>query len=267
MLTMRLKGKKPKSCRFKAHQKAMANSFDSESSNGGPPAHVAIVMDGNGRWAKKRGLPRIMGHRAGAERLREIVEASLRHGIKYLTVFAFSTENWRRSKAEVEGLMGLFRIYSHSEAQSLSTNGIKVRFIGRRNELAPRVAEAMNRLELKTAVNSRLCLTVAINYGGRDDIARAARRLAHAAADGKLDPDQVDESYFPPMLDTGFLPDPDLVVRTSGEMRISNFLIWQSAYAEFAFVETLWPDFTAACFDSVIEKYSTRQRRFGATAS
>ncbi|MDE0305371.1 MAG: polyprenyl diphosphate synthase [Albidovulum sp.] len=238
-----------------------------EISGGRAPAHVAIIMDGNGRWAKRKGLPRIMGHRAGAERLREIVEASVRNGIEYLTVFAFSTENWRRSKSEVEGLMNLFRIYSRSEANSLNSNGIRVRFIGDRSELEPRVYEAMAKLESATENNSKLCLTVAINYGGRDDIARAAKRLARAAADGKIDPDLVNEGYFAAMFDTGFLPDPDLVVRTSGEMRISNFLIWQSAYAEFAFVDTLWPDFTAERFETVLESYSRRDRRFGAAAS
>ena len=163
--------------------------------------------------------------------------------------------------------MNLFRIYSRSEANSLNSNGIRVRFIGDRSELEPRVYEAMAKLESATENNSKLCLTVAINYGGRDDIARAAKRLARAAADGKIDPDLVNEGYFAAMFDTGFLPDPDLVVRTSGEMRISNFLIWQSAYAEFAFVDTLWPDFTAERFETVLESYSRRDRRFGAAAS
>ena len=245
----------------------MQTELVSESADSAVPAHVAIIMDGNGRWAESRGLPRIMGHRAGAERLREIVQASVRNGIRYLTVFAFSTENWRRSKSEVEGLMGLFRLYSRSEAHSLKANGVRVRFIGDRSKLEPRIAEAMANLESTTAPNGKLCLTVAINYGGRDDIARAARRLAKAAADGQINPDMIDERYFSSMFDTGFLPDPDLVVRTSGEMRISNFLIWQAAYAEFAFVDTLWPDFTAERFEHVLEKYSRRERRFGAAAS
>ncbi len=263
---MRSTRRKQKSCRFELNYREMSKECFSEKAGCSPPDHVAIIMDGNGRWARSKGLPRIMGHRAGAERLREIVEASVRNGVSYLTVFAFSTENWRRSKTEVEGLMGLFRVYSRSEVRSLKTNGVRVRFIGDRSELEPGVCAAMSKLESETADNSRLVLTVAINYGGRDDIARAAKRLAIAAAKGEVDPEQVDEGYFASMFDTEFLPDPDLVVRTSGEMRISNFLIWQSAYAELAFVETLWPDFTAERFESVLRKFSRRERRFGAAA-
>lgn len=228
------------------------------------PAHVAIIMDGNGRWAQMRGRPRLFGHHAGARRVREIVEACPEHGVKYLTIFAFSTENWKRTQAEVAGLMKLFRRYIEREARDLLLNGVRVRFIGDRVRLDDRLVQLMDELELMTADNDRVHLTVAINYGGRDEVARATRRLAHDVAAGKLDPRDVDDETLPRYLDTCMLPDPDLVIRTSGEARISNFLLWQSAYAEYEFVDTLWPDFTSEEFARVLSGFSARDRRFGA---
>ena len=207
------------------------------------PRHVAIIMDGNGRWAQMRGRPRLFGHHAGAKRVREIVEACPDAGVKFLTIFAFSTENWKRTQSEVSGLMSLFQRYITGEAKALKENGIRVRFIGDRMRLATKLVDLMDDLELMTSDNDRVHLTVAINYGGRDEVARATKRLAQDVADGKLKPANVDEETLPKYLDTHVLPDPDLVIRTSGEARISNFLLWQSAYAEYDFLDTLWPDF------------------------
>jgi len=227
------------------------------------PKHVAIIMDGNGRWAQMRGRPRLFGHHAGAKRVREIVEACPAAGVKFLTIFAFSTENWKRTQSEVSGLMSLFQRYITGEAKALKENGIRVRFIGDRMRLAPKLVELMDDLELMTADNDRVHLTVAINYGGRDEVARATRRLAQDVADGKLHPSLVDEETLPKYLDTHVLPDPDLVIRTSGEARISNFLLWQSAYSEYEFLDTLWPDFSAEEFHKVVSRYGKRVRRFG----
>ena len=228
------------------------------------PTHVAIIMDGNGRWAQSRGKPRLFGHRAGARRVRQIVEACPDLGVKYLTIFAFSTENWKRTQAEVSGLMLLFRRYIKAETQALVENGIRVRFIGDRVKLDNKLVALMDELELATAHNDRVNLTVALNYGGRDEVARATKRLAQEVADGKLRPEDVDEETLPRFLDTYVLPDPDLVIRTSGEARISNFLLWQSAYAEYEFIDTLWPDFTPEIFASILNGYGTRERRYGA---
>jgi undecaprenyl diphosphate synthase len=227
------------------------------------PRHVAIIMDGNGRWATKRGRPRLFGHHAGARRVREIVEACPDLGVEYLTIFAFSTENWKRTQAEVAGLMNLFRRYITREAQALLEAGVRVRFIGDRVRLDPQLTEMMDSLELMTARNTRVHLTIAINYGGRDEVARATKRLARDVAAGKLDPESVDEETLPRYLDTCVLPDPDLVIRTSGEARISNFLLWQSAYSEYEFVDTLWPDFRAKEFALLCERYGARERRYG----
>ncbi|HKL70491.1 polyprenyl diphosphate synthase [Salibaculum sp.] len=228
------------------------------------PRHVAIIMDGNGRWAQMRGRPRLFGHQAGARRVREIVEACPDNNVKYLTIFAFSTENWKRTQAEVAGLMKLFRRYIEREAMDLLRNGVRVRFIGDRVRLDDKLVALMDELELLTATNDRVHLTVAINYGGRDEVARATRRLAHDVAAGRLSPKDVGDETLPRYLDTCFLPDPDLVIRTSGEARISNFLLWQSAYSEYEFIDTLWPDFTPAEFTRVLAGYKTRDRRFGA---
>ena len=230
------------------------------------PRHVAVIMDGNGRWAQARGRPRLYGHHAGAKRVREIVEACPDLGVEYLTIFAFSTENWKRTQAEVSGLMRLFRRYLTREAQALFENGVRVRFIGDRIRLEEPLVRMMDDLELLTAGNARVHLTVALNYGGRDEVARATKRMAREVAAGRLDPEKVDETTLARFLDTCVLPDPDLVIRTSGEARISNFLLWQSAYAEYEFVDTLWPDFSRDEFARVVRNYARRERRFGALA-
>ena len=228
------------------------------------PAHVAIIMDGNGRWAQQRGRPRLFGHHAGARRVREILKACPELGVKYLTLFAFSTENWKRTQTEVAGLMGLFRKYLEREADELFQSGVCVRFIGDRIRLDPKLVTLMDDLELRTAGNDRVHLTVALNYGGRDEVTRAAKRLAYEIEQGRLTHKDVDAETLAGFLDTHVLPDPDLVIRTSGEARISNFLLWQSAYAEYEFVDTLWPDFTAAEFARVLAQFGKRERRFGA---
>ncbi len=231
------------------------------------PRHVAIIMDGNGRWAQARGRPRLVGHHAGAKRVREIVEACPDLGVEYLTIFAFSTENWKRTQKEVAGLMSLFRRYIQREARDLFERGVRVRFIGDRVRLEPKLVDLMDELELLTAENQRVHLTIALNYGGRDEVTRAARRMAFDVEAGKLHPRDVDEETLPKYLDTCVLPDPDLVIRTSGEARISNFLLWQSAYAEYEFIDTLWPDFTPEVFARVVGRYGGRTRRFGAVLS
>lgn len=228
------------------------------------PNHVAIIMDGNGRWAQLRGRPRLFGHHAGAKRVREIVEACPDLGVKYLTIFAFSTENWKRTQTEVEGLMKLFRRYIQREAQDLLRAGVRVRFIGDRVRLEDKLVTLMDELELMTAGNDKCHLTVAINYGGRDEVTRAAKRLAYEVEIGNLTHADVDAECLAKYLDTHVLPDPDLVIRTSGEARISNFLLWQSAYAEYDFVDTLWPDFSADEFAKVLANFGKRERRFGA---
>ena len=227
------------------------------------PNHVAIIMDGNGRWAQQRGRPRLFGHHAGARRVREIVAACPDQGVKYLTIFAFSTENWKRTQTEVSGLMTLFRKYIENEAKALLKNGVRVRFIGDRIKLDDKLVSLMDDLELLTADNDLVHLTVAINYGGRDEVTRAAQRLAFEVAQGRISYKDVDAETLSGFLDTHVLPDPDLVIRTSGEARISNFLLWQSAYAEYEFVDTLWPDFTASEFAKVLANYGSRERRFG----
>jgi undecaprenyl diphosphate synthase len=227
------------------------------------PSHVAIIMDGNGRWATARGWPRLVGHRRGAERVRTIVEAAPDLGIRYLTLYAFSTENWKRSTEEVIGLMTIFARYIQSEAERLSTEGVRLRFIGGRDRLDKKLQKLMAGIEERTKDNDRLHLTVAINYGGRDELARAARRVAEDVASGKLKPEDVGEDAIEARLDTHGLPDPDLVIRTSGEMRTSNYLLWQSAYAEYEFTDTLWPDFTAEELERILSRFSARDRRYG----
>jgi undecaprenyl diphosphate synthase len=226
--------------------------------------HVAIIMDGNGRWAQRRGRPRLVGHHAGAKRVREIVQACPEVRVKYLTVFAFSTENWRRTQVEVSGLMRLFKRYIRRETQALIDEGVRVRFIGDRIKLDDTLVQLMDELEIVTSGNSTIHLTIALNYGGRDEVTRAAQRMAREVEAGKLAAQSVTAEVLASFLDTHFLPDPDLVIRTSGEARISNFLLWQSAYAEYEFVETLWPDFTAFQFTQLISRFGTRDRRYGA---
>ncbi len=231
------------------------------------PRHVAIIMDGNGRWAQSRGRPRLFGHHAGAKRVKEIVRACKPLGVKYLTIFGFSTENWKRTQAEVAGLMSLFRQYIRKEARALKAEGVRVRFIGDRVKLDDKLRALMDELEELTQENDDVHLTIALNYGGRDEVARATQRLAQDVAEGRLKPEDVDEETLPKYLDTCVLPDPDLVIRTSGEARISNFLLWQSAYAEYEFIDTLWPDFSKEEFRSLVDAYSARDRRFGAISA
>ena len=231
------------------------------------PRHVAIIMDGNGRWATQRGKPRLFGHHAGAKRVRQIVRACPDLGVKYLTIFAFSTENWKRTQTEVAGLMKLFRRYIVREAKDLLAEGVRVRFIGDRIKLDEKLVRLMDELELLTAANDKVHLTIALNYGGRDEVARAVKRLAREVKVGRVDPEKVNEGTLAHYLDTYFLPDPDLVIRTSGEARISNFLLWQSAYAEYEFIDTLWPDFNKDIFARIVASYGSRDRRFGAVTA
>ncbi len=228
------------------------------------PQHVAIVMDGNGRWARKRGLPRLEGHRAGAERLREIVKCCPDHGIRFLTVFAFSTENWKRGRHEINRLTELFQAYIDSELEMLQDYGVRIRFIGSRRRLSHTLVARMAMLEEATADNRSLLLTVALNYGGRREIAHIVRQVAEAVRNGEVNVDQISEDLVSRYAYAPDLPDPDLIIRTSGELRLSNFLLWQAAYAELEFVDTLWPDFTVAEFTSVVERFARRSRRFGA---
>lgn len=228
-----------------------------------PAEHVAIIMDGNGRWATNRGWPRLVGHRKGAERVKQIVHCAPDLGIRWLTIYAFSTENWKRSTEEVLGLMSIFARYIQREADRLASEGVRMRFIGDRTRLDPKLQKLMSGIEARTAGFSRLNLTVAINYGGRDEIMRAVTKLATDVAEGRLAAGDVDETAFTLRLDTDDLPDPDLVIRTSGETRTSNFLPWQAAYAEYEFTETLWPDFTPEELASILERFGNRERRYG----
>lgn len=228
-----------------------------------PPQHVAIIMDGNGRWATQRGWPRLVGHRKGAERVKQMVAAAPGLGIRWLTVYAFSTENWKRSTEEVLGLMGLFSRYIEREADRMSAEGVRMRVIGDRGPLDGRLSKLIDGIERRTCNNTRLNLTVAINYGGRHEMVRAMRKLATEVADGRLAPEALDEARIAGALDTADIPDPDLVIRTSGETRVSNFLLWQAAYAEYEFVPTLWPDFTPDHLAEILAQYGGRERRFG----
>ena len=230
-----------------------------------PPPHVAIIMDGNGRWAKARGLPRIAGHRAGAEAVRRTLTASVELGIKYLTLFGFSSENWKRPVDEVSDLMGLLRHYIRGEIAELHRNGVRLRVIGERAKLPPDVVGMIDNAETLTAGNDRLNLSIALSYGGRAEIALAARRLAEDVASGRLAPDAIDEDAFAARLLTAGIPDPDLLIRTSGEQRISNFLLWQTAYAELVFTPTLWPDFAKGDLEKAVRDFHGRDRRYGAS--
>jgi undecaprenyl diphosphate synthase len=231
-----------------------------------PPAHVAIIMDGNGRWAKARGLPRVAGHRRGGEAVRRAVIAAAELGISYLTLFGFSSENWKRPAHEVDDLMTLLRHYLRGEVAELHRNNVRVRVIGDRERLAPDIVTLIDNTEALTSGNTGLRLSVALSYGGRAEIAGAARRIAEAAMAGRLRPDQIDETVFARYLLTADMPDPDLVIRTSGEQRLSNFLLWQTAYSEFVFIDTLWPDFTKTDLERALSEFHGRERRYGATA-
>ncbi len=231
------------------------------------PLHIAIIMDGNGRWAKARGLPRTMGHRAGIEAVRRTIEAAGAQHVGYLTLYSFSSENWRRPATEIGELMGLLRYYLRSELATLHKENIRVRVIGDRKKLPADIVEQIDRAEALTNDNKKLTLTLALNYGGRQEITEAARNLAQAVERGEVKADAVDEDVFQSFLFTRDTPDPDLVIRTSGEKRISNFLLWQSAYAEYVFMDVLWPDFSAEQLTQAIEEFTRRDRRYGATAS
>lgn len=227
------------------------------------PAHIAIIMDGNGRWAKARGLPRAAGHRAGVEALRRTVRAAGDFGIDWLTVYAFSSENWSRPKAEVSDLMGLLKTFIRRDLAELHQSGVRVRMIGAREGLSPDIRALVEEAETLTAANRAMNLVIAFNYGGRDEIARAAQQVAEAVAAGTLDPAEITPEAFAQFLDTRLIPDPDLVIRTSGEQRLSNFLPWQSAYSELVFMPCYWPDFGPAELDEAIKRFSERERRFG----
>ena len=231
------------------------------------PRHVAIIMDGNGRWAKKRHLPREAGHYAGMGAVRETVRAACDLGLQNLTLFAFSSENWKRPKTEVGALMGLFRAYFRSDMNELVERNVRMRIIGHRGRVASDIQQMILDSESRTAANNGMNLTFAFDYGGKDEIAAAARELARAAAEGRLDPETITPELFASRLFTSVLPDPDLVVRTSGERRLSNFLLWQSAYAELLFVDTLWPDFGRDDLAAALEHFARRDRRFGALNS
>lgn len=227
------------------------------------PTHVAIIMDGNGRWAKMRGLPRQEGHRRGLEALRRTVRNASDLGLSVLTLYSFSTENWRRPHAEVSFLMGLLKHFVEKDLSELAAANVRVRIIGNREDLPADLRRLVEGAEIRTRENTGLVLAIAFNYGARDEILRAARQLAVEVAAGRLAPTAIDEAALTARLDTHDLPDPELVIRTSGESRISNFLLWQSAYAEFVFTPVLWPDFDRAAFEDALAEYRRRERRFG----
>jgi undecaprenyl diphosphate synthase len=228
------------------------------------PRHVAIIMDGNGRWAKKRYLPREAGHYAGMKAVRETVRAACDMGLENLTLYAFSSENWKRPKTEVGALMGLFRTYFRSDMDELVERNVKMRIIGHRGRVASDIHQMILDSESRTARNTGMNLTFAFDYGGQEEIVAAAQELARAAREGRLDPETITPELFAARLFTSGLPEPDLVIRTSGEHRLSNFLLWQSAYAELLFLDTLWPDFDRAALEAAMAKFAGRERRFGA---
>lgn len=236
----------------------------SEISDG--PRHVAIIMDGNGRWAKARGMPRTAGHRRGVETVRDTVRAAGELGIEYLTLFGFSTENWKRPADEVNFLMGLLRQYLRAELETLAKEGARLRVVGDRDGLAADIVDMINTAEERTRANTRIHVSIALNYGGRADIVQATQRLAQAVALGKLAPAAIDEQTVERYLLTRELPEPDLLIRTGGEQRISNFLLWQSAYTELVFSAALWPDFSKADLEYAIAEFRRRERRYGAVA-
>lgn len=229
-----------------------------------PPRHVAIIMDGNGRWAKARGLPRTAGHRQGVDAVRRTIKAAIADGIRYLTLYGFSSENWNRPAAEVRELMDLLRHYLSSEIAELHEQGVRLRFIGDRTRLPADIIARIDAAERRTTGNTVFTLVIALSYGSRDEILAAARRVAVRAAQGDLDPDAIGQEEFSRHLLTSDIPDPDLVIRTSGEQRLSNFLLWQSAYAELVFTKCLWPDFDAETLRGAVSEYCQRERRFGA---
>jgi undecaprenyl diphosphate synthase len=243
---------------------ALAEVVVQEDAASPVPRHVAIIMDGNGRWASARHLPRVAGHRAGAQAVRRAIEAAIRKNVGWLTLFAFSSENWQRPEDEVSDLTGLLRHYLRHEVAELHRENIRLRAIGDHARFGVEIARELAEAEALTAGNTRLNLTVALSYGGRSEIVAAAKAVAEAVRAGSIDPDALTEQMFSSFLFTAGMPDPDLVIRTSGERRVSNFLLWQAAYAEYLFPEVLWPDFSATHFDSALADYAQRDRRYGA---
>jgi len=233
----------------------------------GTPVHVAIIMDGNGRWAKAKGLPRVAGHAQGAEAVRRTVKAASQLGIRYLTLYGFSLENWKRPAKEIADLMGLLRLYLRKEISELHREGVRIRFIGDRTLLEPDIISLIEMSEQKTKANVKLDLVIALSYGSRQEITTAVRKLVSDVVAGEMDVDSIDENDLEARLYTSDIPDPDLIVRTSGEQRISNFLLWQSAYAEFVFTDVLWPDFSREKLEDSIEEFSRRERRYGASTA
>jgi undecaprenyl diphosphate synthase len=234
-----------------------------DEAGGGAPRHVAIIMDGNGRWAASRGLPRLEGHRRGVEALRRTVRAAIELGISYLTIYSFSSENWRRPAQEVGDLFSLLRLFVRRDLADLHVRGVRVRFVGSKEGLPSDIAGLLNEAENLTRANRGLTLVIAFNYGARQEILEAARALARAAVAGRIDPAEVNEQGFEAFLDTAGIPDPDLLIRTSGEQRLSNFLLWQSAYAELVFMPILWPDFDRSALEAAVKEFRSRDRRFG----
>ena len=235
--------------------------------DGSVPRHVAIIMDGNGRWAERRGLPRVAGHKAGAEAVRRAMQSAVDHGVEVLTLYAFSSENWRRSAEEIADLTGLMRFYLDRELNSLMKEGVRLRLIGDHSAFGPELVARLEKAVAHTANNRRLTLVVALNYGSRSEIVAAARALATKAAKGDLDPEAIDEGAIEAELQTHGLPPLDLLIRTSGEVRLSNFLLWQAAYAELLFLDLLWPDFDEQAFADALNHFAARQRRFGGRGS
>ncbi len=227
------------------------------------PRHVAIIMDGNGRWANARGLPRVEGHRRGVEAVRRTVRAGIELGVEYLTFFSFSSENWRRPAQEVSDLMGLLKLFIRRDLATLHDQNVRIRIIGARDDLSPDIRALLDEAETTTRGNNGLTLIIAFNYGARAEIVRAARRIALGVMEGTISPQAIDENLFGRHLDTAGIPDPDLLIRTSGEQRVSNFLLWQLAYTEFVFTASHWPEFDKATLEAAIREYQTRERRYG----
>ncbi len=225
--------------------------------------HLAIIMDGNGRWAQKKGLPRAVGHKKGAETVKNITRAAGELGIKYLTLYAFSTENWQRSPEEVSSLMGLLRQYLKSDMDELKENGVRIIFIGERHMLDADIVEQMQRLENETATFNKMTLCIALSYGSRQEIINAVQKIARLVKKGDISAEDIDIKMFSDMLYTREIPEPDLVIRTSGEQRLSNYLLWQIAYSELYFTPTLWPDFTKSKLEKIINEFNSRERRYG----
>jgi undecaprenyl diphosphate synthase len=247
-----------------SHAPTAAAEGDQALAGGGTvPRHVAIIMDGNGRWAAQRNLPRVAGHRAGAEAVRSTLKAAAKNGVEVLTLYAFSSENWRRSEEEVSDLTGLLRYYLEKELATLAEEGVRLRLIGDYAAFGPDLVERLERAVERTRGNQRLTLVVALNYGSRAELVEASRALARKVADGDLSAGDIDEATIDAQLDTSGLPPLDLLIRTSGEVRLSNFLLWQAAYAELLFTPTLWPDFDEQAFADALSEYGSRQRRFG----